>query len=69
MTTADADANASHVQMPALGQTADLGRGYTIENIGGRYDGLYAIRHEGVYLGTAQSRGEVADKIEQFEAA
>ena len=67
MTTADA--TASHVQMPALGRTADLGRGYTIENVGSRYYGLYAIRHEGVYLGTAQSRGEIADKIEQFEAA
>ena len=61
--------NASHAEMPALNQTADLGRGYTIKNVGSRYYGLYAIRHEGLYIGTAQSRGEVADKIEQYEAA
>ena len=67
MTTADA--NASHVEMPALGRIADLGRGYTIENVGSRYYGLYAIRYGAIYLGTARSRGDVMYKIEEFEAA
>ena len=62
------DANASRARMPSSGQTADLGRGYTIENIGGRYDGIYAIRHGAIYLGTARSRGDVAYVIEQYEA-
>ena len=62
-----ADTTASFAAMPAVDQTADLGRGYTITNVGSRYYGLYAIRHDGLYIGTAQSRGEVADKIEQFE--
>ena len=59
------DANPVRCKMPALGETLDMGSGYTIRHGGVLYYGLHVIRHGGVVIGTARSFDEAGGKIER----
>ena len=50
--------NPVRCKMPALGETLDMGSGYTIRHGGVLYYGLWVIRHGVVVVGTARSFDE-----------